>query len=105
MVGDHTFKYDPPWAQPVFPNPVQPWHNLIPKPVNPQKEIVPWSLERLIEYRDLLKEIKELEDKIGCLCEPNKADYLDLFEKRIQALKNKQQQYPNYNELMKGGSS
>ncbi len=30
--------------------------------------------------------VKELEDKLGCPCEPNKADYLDLLRQRIEEL-------------------
>lgn len=79
-MGDHTFRYDPPWE----PNP---WPPLVPRPSVPQ--INPWELQRLQEYYELLKGIKELEDKLGCPCEPNKADYLAMFEKRIKELKKK----------------
>jgi hypothetical protein len=86
MVGDHMWKHNPPWTQPQTPNPQQPWHPLLPLPVNPALPHPPWDLDRLKEFRDILKEIKELEDKLGCPCEPNKADYLDLLKKRIEAL-------------------
>ena len=79
-MGDHTFRFDPPW-RPPFPI-------YVPQPVMPPAEITPWSLERLREYRDLLREIKELEDKAGCPCVPNKADYIGMFEQRIGALEN-----------------
>jgi hypothetical protein len=45
-----------------------------------------WPLDRLKEYRDLLKEIKALEDQLQCPCEPNKANYIELFEQRIKQL-------------------
>ena len=92
--GDHTFRHDPPWEKPTFPTPMQPWHPLIPPPVNPSKPIIPWDIERLKEYRDLLKQIHELEEKIGCECEPNKADYLTLIQLRIDALQKHQKDYP-----------
>lgn len=79
MIGDHTFKYDPPYdyhSQP-FPSP------LVPKPL---ASIKPWTLERLKEYRDILLQVKELEDKLGCPCEPNKADYLKILKDRIEKM-------------------
>jgi hypothetical protein len=54
-----------------------------PQPTNP------WPIDRLKEYEEMLRRIKELEDKLGCPCEPNKADYLDLLKKRIEALEEK----------------
>src|SRR5678810_1076207 len=86
MVGDHTFRHDPPWDYwRETPNP----HPLVPKPVKPQRGIEPWSIERLKEYRDLLLQIKELEDRLGCPCEPNKADYLTILKERIAQLEGK----------------
>jgi hypothetical protein len=84
--GDQTFKWDPPWQKPTIPTPMQPWHPLIPAPQDPNKQIIPWDIERLKEYRDLLLQIHELEEKVGCECEPNKADYLSLIKQRIEAL-------------------
>lgn len=78
--GDHPFKWDPPWKKDEGP-----WSPYIPQPVVPVSS-PSWDLQRLKEYLDLLKQIKELEDKIGCPCEPNKADYLKLFELRIKQL-------------------
>jgi hypothetical protein len=54
-------------------------------------EIKPWNLERLKEYLALLKEIKALEDSIGCPCpeEREKPDYIKLFEDRIATLEGK----------------
>jgi len=51
--------------------------------------INPWPVEQLKEYLELLKQVKEMEDKIGCPCEPNKANYIELFEQRIAALEKK----------------
>lgn len=84
MIGDHHFKFDPPWPN----KPEYPWHPLIPAPLNPAPQ-PPWSLERLKEFEDLLRRVKELEDKLGCPCEPNKADYLGLLKKRIEGLEKK----------------
>ena len=83
-MGDHTFKYDPPWEP-------RPWPQDVPQPLTPAS-INPWDLKRLQEYYELLKGIKELEDKLGCPCEPNKADYIGMFKKRIDALKKKSAQ-------------
>lgn len=95
MVADHTFKYDRPW----WPS-TNPQHPLIPKPVTwPAKE---WDLERLKEYRDLLQQIHELEEKVGCPCEPNKADYLELFRQRIEALEKKVEKSNNISDNKRG---
>ena len=106
-MGDHVFRHDPPWDPIVWPQPSPPYWPMVPNtkpktkkripaplpttpsipaPINHDKKIVPWDLQRLIEYRDLLREIKELEDKVGCPCEPNKADYLTLFDNRIKEM-------------------
>ena len=78
-MGDFQWRHDPPFERPQeYPS--------IPSPINPLP-IVPWGLEKLKEYYDLLKAVKEMEDKLGCPCEPNKADYLSLLEKRIKFLK------------------
>lgn len=79
--GDHDFHWNPPW----HPNDYPKWPPQVPAP-NPLTPIVPWGLERLREYEELLRRIKELEDKLGCPCEPNKADYLGLLRQRIEAL-------------------
>ena len=81
-MGDHTFRYDPPWVVPqTYP--------YVPQPVGPAIPVTPWGLDRLREYHDLLKRVKEMEDKLGCPCEPNKADYLKMFEERIAELEKK----------------
>ena len=81
MVADHFFRHDPPWPlHPPFPT-----HPLIPAPINPAP-ITPWPHDRLVELQDMLRRIKDLEDKLGCPCEPNKADYLDLLRQRIETL-------------------
>ncbi len=82
-MGDWQFRYDPPFEWDGNP--------LIPKPINP---VIPWDLEKLKEYEKLLRSIKELEDQIGCPCEPNKADYLKLLADRITALEKKGLQDP-----------
>lgn len=81
MIGDWTFKHDPPWKP-------DPWPPQIPQPVVPMPAY-DWSLEKLKEYYDLLKKVKELEDQLGCPCEPNKADYLKLIGDRIAELEKK----------------
>jgi hypothetical protein len=83
MIGDHHFRFDPPWPNPS--NPYYPIHPLVPAPLMPHPT-PPWGLDRLKEFEDLLRRVKELEDKLGCPCEPNKADYLALFRERIEKL-------------------
>lgn len=78
-MGDSWFRHDPPFkisplTYPTVPQPVT---------VGPHPA---WSLEKLKEYLALLKEVKELEDKLGCPCEPNKADYIKIIRERINAL-------------------
>jgi len=80
MMGDWQFRHDPPFV-PSHPLP------FVPAPVIPPSEVKPWSLEKLQQYRDLLKEVKELEDKLGCPCVPNKADYLKILQDRIDQLR------------------
>lgn len=85
MIGDHQFRFDPPW--PVGPQyPDYPQHPLLPSPLNPSAPITPWPVDRLKEFEDLLRRVHELEEKLGCPCEPNKADYLTLLRQRIEKL-------------------
>lgn len=78
MVGDHAFRYNPPWPadRDTFPQ--------IPAPEAPFSP--PWDLLQLKDFHDILKRVKALEDALGCPCEPNKADYLKLFADRIAKL-------------------
>lgn len=87
MMGDHHFRFDPPWPK-KDNDPAYPWHPLIPAPINPLPQ-TPWPLDRLKEFEDLLRRVKDLEDQLGCPCEPNKADYLTLLRQRIEALEKK----------------
>lgn len=80
--GDWAFRYDPPW----YP---KPWERYLPVAL-PPAPINPWPLNKLRDYYDLLRRVKEMEDKIGCPCEPNKADYLKLFQDRIRELEKEQ---------------
>lgn len=83
-MGDTWFRYDPPWRPQTYP--------YVPAPIPaPSPYVQPWThpewpLEKLKEYHRLLKEVHDMEEKLGCPCEPSKADYLALFEKRIKAL-------------------
>lgn len=81
FMGDHAFRHNPPW----YPNP---WPPQVPQPLYPGP-FEPWPLDRLREFEDLLRRVKDLEDRLGCPCEPNKADYLTLFRERIEALEKK----------------
>lgn len=80
-MGDSWFRHDPPW----YPQSYPPTPQTVPSPVVPMPAFE-WSLEKLKEYHRLLKEVKEMEEKLGCPCEPNKADYVKLFEERIKKL-------------------
>lgn len=96
--GDWAFRHDPPWnpvdptvlpmSPSIIPNvyPAGPWHPQIPQPVDPVVSYPPWDIDKLKEYLDLLTQIKDIEDKLGCPCEPNKADYIRLFKERIAQL-------------------
>lgn len=74
-MGSHTFEFDPPWYPP-YPD------VRIPKPRRP---VVPWDIEKLQKYLGLLKQIKALEDSVGCPCpeERDKPDYVAIFEQKI----------------------
>lgn len=77
--AEWAFCHAPPWNRnpPYPPSVPRPWA---------RRPIIPWDLTKLKEYYELLKGIKELEDKIGCPCEPNKADYLKMFKEQIEAV-------------------
>lgn len=78
-MGDFTFRHDPPWYPP--PSPLIPMPApYVPLPVNP------WPLEKLRDYHDLLVKVRELEERLGCPCEPNKADYIQVLGDRIAQL-------------------
>lgn len=76
-VADHFARFDPPWEDFQKESP------FIPAPLVVAD---PWTLERLKEFEELLKRVKELEDKLGCPCEPSKADYLSILKDRIAVL-------------------
>ncbi len=82
MIADWQFQRNPPWNP---HDPFTPWPPQVPRPL-PQTPINPWPVDQLKEFADLLRRVKELEDKLGCPCEPNKADYLDLLRRRIEDL-------------------
>lgn len=79
MIGDWTFRHDPPF----IPVPGIPY---VPSPLPLSPSWQPWPLDKLQEYLDLLERVKKLEDALGCPCEPNKADYIGILKKRIEAL-------------------
>lgn len=79
--GDHLYTHDP-W----FPNPVP----MYPQPVAPYNPL-PHDLEiaKLKEKLNLLRQIKELEDRAGCPCdgpEQGKPDYIGDLQTRIKTL-------------------
>lgn len=83
-MGDSWFRHDQPW--PI--KRTDPFYQQIPQPVVPVTQPA-WSLEKLKEYLNVLQQVKRLEDELGCPCEPNKADYIGMFKKRIDALEKK----------------
>lgn len=79
MVGDWAFRHNPPFTV----DPLQ--YPTIPQPIIPMP-YQDWNIHKLREYLDLLKQIKAMEDQLGCPCEPNKADYIGLITARIDSL-------------------
>ena len=79
MVGDFQFKTWPPFIP-------DPWPPSVPYPPQLPPNYQPWPLEQTREYLDLLERVRELEDKLGCPCEPNKADYVQMLKDRIAVL-------------------
>ena len=86
FTGDRFFRFDPPWRPTDYPM----WPNTVPTPALPfGPGYSPWDLAKLKEYLEILKQIKALEEQVGCLSEPNKADYIGLLQERIDVLKGK----------------
>ena len=81
FVGDWHFRRDPPWE----PTDVPAWPATVPRPMTPGP-IKPWPADKLKELLDMLDRIKKLEDQLGCPCEPNKADYIELIKQRLDEL-------------------
>ena len=104
MTGDTIWKYDPPfWPKPneLLPDPNMPIVPAEPyapypwaiRPFSPPNDTItvpyePWNVQKLKDHLEILKQIKALEDKLGCPCEPNKADHIKLLEDRIAVLEN-----------------
>lgn len=86
--GDEFFQSPRP---PFIPNP---WPPQIPAPIIVQP-YQPWPLDRVKDLLDVLERLKALEDKLGCPCEPNKADYLTLLSERIAVLEAKVKEQTN----------
>ena len=99
--AESAFKWDPPWK----PLPQNPWHPNIPyPPVNPVVT-PPWTVDRLRDFEELLKRVKALEDAMGCECvEPDKPDYIKLFEQRIEQLEKRSKEIKTVLETHKSDS-
>ena len=84
MMADWAKKWTPDTSTPAIPMPGLP----PPLPVIPYR---PWTQEQLTQFMDILAKIKELEDKLGgCPCEePEKLDYLNLLQQRLDDLDKK----------------
>lgn len=94
--ADWMFKYVPygPWnPQPghpwtpwnPYPNPTGPAPTTPPFPITPGPVPYPWSQQQLNEALEILRTIKEMEDKLGgCPCEDaSKMDFLKDIQKKI----------------------
>jgi len=80
--GDWIFQNRPPWKPTEYPL----WPKSVPMPISPYAPL-PMDVDQLKKLQDLLKRVKDLEDRLGCECDPNKdADYINLLEKRIEYL-------------------
>lgn len=77
MMADWQFRHNPPWNLKDTP--------LIPRPLVPGP-VIPWDFQKLAEWYDILRRVKEMEDRLGCPCEPNKADYMALIKQRLDTL-------------------
>jgi len=82
FIADHQWKYDPLFSIP--PTPVHVLPPTLAQTLNPG-----WDFVRLSEFYDLLKRVKDLEDQVGCICEPNKADYLGIIKNLLKLLEEK----------------
>jgi tetrahydromethanopterin S-methyltransferase subunit G len=85
MVGDFYGKY---W--PINPTPVpQPQPTIIQPVVIPDVQ----EFERLREIQEILKRVKELEDKLGCPCDDpaqrGKPEYIKKIQDRLDELEKK----------------
>ncbi len=81
MISDWQFQQNPPWN----PHDIPVWPLSIPRPAI-GAPIGPWPVDKLAQFKDLLRRVKELEDKLECLCEPKEADYIALLQERIDWL-------------------
>ena len=80
MIADHYHTY---WPYPGDPNPM-------PQTV-PTVPVREWTWPQFSEFEDILRRVKELEDKVGgCPC-PNedKTAFLDDIKRRLEAIDKK----------------
>jgi len=87
MIADHAQKWWP--DGPFRPSPIWPQQQdpLPPPLVYPR----PWTREQLVEFEDLLKRVKALEDKVDpCPCpDASKLDFLKAIKERLDAIDDK----------------
>jgi len=101
MFADHLHKYIPDGPLTPVPytptGPIQPWPpwtpiQPLPQPPAPQPSL--WTREQYEEAMDILRRIKEMEDRLGgCPCEePGKLDFLKAIEERLTRLEQAQKE-------------
>lgn len=89
MVADYAHKWYPdpaaPWVSPTTAPP--PLFPQVPSPQMPPIQPHKWTRQELDEFEDILRRIKDIEDKAGgCPCEdPSKLDFLKDIRARIEA--------------------
>jgi hypothetical protein len=78
-----------PSTPPTYP--VQPWTPWNPTPYVPQTPLPEWTREQYDQFVDILRRVKEMEEKLGgCPCEDaSKMDFLKTVKDRLDALDSK----------------
>jgi hypothetical protein len=98
LFADHLHKYIPDGPVPNTPiQPGTPWSPWTPSSPLPT---APWSREQFDEAMEILRRIKEMEDKLGgCPCEdPSKLDFLKRIEERLDRLEQAKKEADNGRE-------
>ena len=72
------------WANRWIPDQPEPWSPWS-IPGHSPSPAFPWTREQLDQFEDILRKVKEMEDKLGgCPCEePGKMDFLKKIRERL----------------------